>query len=45
MKLAKQILIEEEKNIRNGKKKWMLKIRTTNFDKEEWDEFVKSQYQ
>ena len=49
MKLAKQILIEEEKKYQKWKEEmdaiYIRKMRTKNFDKEEWDEFVKSQYQ
>ena len=49
MKLAKQILIEKEKKYQKWKEEmdaiYIRKMRTKNFDKEEWDEFVKSQYQ
>ena len=49
MKLVKQILIEEERKYQKWKEEmdaiYIRKMRTKNFNKEEWDEFVKSQYQ
>ena len=49
MKLAQRIIIEEEKKYQEWKKEmdelYNKKIRSKNFDKEEWDRFIKSQYQ
>ena len=49
MKLVKQILIEEERKYQKWKEEmdaiYIRKMRTKNFNKEEWDEFVRSQYQ